>query len=185
MGDWNKQKCRVFLHQKEHHFWWSVILVTGIIKPTLWACNSLSIPLWTNLSFPWTAVLMPLKNVQRPLVSKIQQQTPSICICSCRLYHLWRAVLYFCVPRMAQSLDTFTHYLGYFFFFCSSSFFSQISSPALIITIGSGWIKDLSHLIQWHKYETFIIYSTRRSAKDKFTCDTCKINSYLFLTDFH
>lgn len=74
---------------------------------------------------------------------------------------------------------------GLFFFFCSSSFFSQISSPALIITIGSGWMKDLSHLIQWHKYETFIIYSTRRSAKDKFTCDTCKINSYLFLTDFH
>lgn len=70
-------------------------------------------------------------------------------------------------------------------FFCSPSFFSQINSPTLMIIVGSGWIKDLPHLIQWHKYGTFIIYSTCRSAKDKFTCDTCKINSYLFLIDFH
>lgn len=71
------------------------------------------------------------------------------------------------------------------FLFCSPSFFIQISSPTLIIIVGSSWMKDLSHLIQWHKYETFIIYSTCRSAKDKFAHDTCKINSYLFLIDFH
>lgn len=65
MGDWNEEKCRVFLHQRKHPFWRSAILVTGITKTSVCACGSLSIPVVsTDLSVPQGAALMLLKNGQ-------------------------------------------------------------------------------------------------------------------------
>jgi len=63
--DCKEQKCRLFLHQRKHQFWWSAILLTGITKTSLCAQDSFSIPIvYTDFSIPQVAVLKPLKNSQ-------------------------------------------------------------------------------------------------------------------------
>lgn len=164
-GEWNEQICGVFLHQRKHQFWWSTILVTGITKTSLHACNSLSIPVvYTDLSVPRGAVLMPLKNGQNQQ-DAWSARSSNGCSLSVFVSGVYTSseegFCIFVFPAGPGSCHLHSLLRLLFLFFCSPSFFSQISSLASIIIVGSGRMNDLSHLIQWHKYETFIIYSAR------------------------
>lgn len=126
---------------------------------------------------------MPL-NQQDPWSARGPAAVLKICTCPWSSHQLWRGLLCFMHSPGACHLHLLSKLLS--LFLSSPSSFSQISSLASVIKGGGSSMNDLSHLIQWQKYETFIIYSAHRTAKDKFTCDTCiKINSYLFLVHFH
>lgn len=118
MGDWNEQKCRLFLYRSKHLFWWSAILVIGITKASLHARDSLSIlVVSTDFSVPQSAVLILQKNGQNQWDhwSPRSSSRCSLPVFTSGVYTSSREEFFISVFP-AGSWVTFTHYPGYLFF---------------------------------------------------------------------